>query len=170
MPIINYLDIPNVDKYLDLPIRQLEERALKIKNNTKLQTRVSDLMTSNMNQYPPPKYIEQTVYSGFASESDSLWMERFHASTWEDRSKLLNGFDDPRYKELAERLLCTSRPEFVSEEVVRNFHEFVQSRLHDKGPWLSLEKCKDQTSKLLENAKGEDKEILSKLKVYLDSI
>ena len=170
IPIMNYLDIPNVDKYLDLPITQLEERALKIKNNTKLQTRVSDLMTNNINQYPPPKYIEQTIYSGFASESDSLWMERFHASTWEDRPKLLNGFDDPRYKELAERLLCVARPEFASEDVVRHFHEFIQSRLNDKGPWLTLEKCKDKTNKLLEKAKGENKEILSKLNVYLDSI
>ncbi|MDG2060349.1 MAG: exonuclease domain-containing protein [SAR86 cluster bacterium] len=170
MPIINYLDIDNIENYIDIPISQLEDRALKIKNNTKLQSRISDLLTNNQVTYPPHKYLEQTVYSGFASESDSLWMERFNTSPWEDREKLIEGFDDSRYTDLAERLLCSNRPEFATELMMRKYDEFLQNRLYDEGPWLTLEKCKKRTSKLLEDAEGENKNILTQLSNYLESI
>mgnify|MGYP000650893879 FL=1 len=99
--------IPEINQYLDIPFEQLEERARKIKNNTNLQTRVSELLTNNQVNYPPPKYVEQSVYAGFASEADQLWMERFHSLPWDERAKLIDGFEDKRYKELAERLICT---------------------------------------------------------------
>ena len=100
---------------IDLPLEEIESRAHKIQNNTVLQTRISDLLTQHTTNYPPNKYIEQTVYSGFPSDADSLCMERFHTAAWEDRANLLNGFDDVRYKELAERLLCSIHPERLTK-------------------------------------------------------
>ena len=171
IPVINYLNVPDLKNYLDLPLEEIESRAYKIQNNTILQTRISDLLTQHTNNYPPNKYIEQTVYSGFASEADSLWMERFHSSAWEDRANLLNGFDDVRYKELAERLVCSIHPEFVSSDLLSKYHTFLQKRLHDKGPWLTLDKCMEKTDSLLEVASSdENKTILTKLKKYLQSI
>jgi exodeoxyribonuclease-1 len=67
--------IPNIGEYLDIPHEQLVERAKKIQNNVRLQTRVSELLASNQMNYPPPKHLEQSVYSGFPSDADDLWME-----------------------------------------------------------------------------------------------
>ena len=161
--------IPNIDLYLDIPYDQLLERAQKIKNNTRLQTRVSELLASNQINYPAPKYIEQTVYSGFPSDADDLWMERFHTLPWEERSKVLDGFEDHRYKELAERLVCSNNPEFVSNETLERYQNFVNQRLYDKGPWPSLEKTLDKTRTMLLEATGEKKDILEKLEKNLES-
>lgn len=161
--------VPSISKYLDMPFEQLEERARKIQNNSNLQNRISDLLTNNQTNYAPPKFVEQSVYSGFASDADQLWMERFHSLPWDERSKLLDGFEDKRYKELAERLICTNAPEFASEDSRSRFSNFLNQRLYDKGPWMSLEKGLEKISKLLIEAEGEKKLILESLERNLSS-
>ena len=167
LPVMPSDQIPNIDRYLDIPHEQLIERAQKIKENVKLQMRVSELLASNQINYPSPKYIEQTVYSGFPSDADDLWMERFHSLPWEERSKVLDGFEDARYKELAERLVCVNNPESVSAETLERYRNFVNQRLYDKGPWPSLEKTLDKTRSMLIDATGEKKEILERLEKNL---
>ena len=159
--------IPDVENFLDIPYDQLVERAHKVRANIKLQTRVSELLASNQVNYPPPKHLEQTVYSGFPSDADDLWMERFHTLPWEERSKVLDGFEDARYKELAERLVCVNNPESVSAETFERYQNFLNQRLYDKGPWPSLEKTLDKTRSMLIEAKGEQKEILEQLEKNL---
>ena len=167
LPVMPSDQIPNIDRYLDIPHEQLIERAQKIKENVKLQTRVSELLASNQINYPSPKHLEQTVYSGFPSDADDLWMERFHTLPWEERSKVLDGFEDTRYKELAERLVCVNNPESVSVETLERYRNFVNQRLYDKGPWPSLEKTLDKTRSMLIDATGEKKEILERLEKNL---
>jgi exodeoxyribonuclease-1 len=169
MPVMSAASVPSISKYLDMPFEQLEERARKIQNNSNLQNRISDLLTNNQTNYAPPKFVEQSVYSGFASDADQLWMERFHSLPWDERSKLLDGFEDKRYKELAERLICTNAPEFASEDSRSRFSNFLNQRLYDKGPWMSLEKGLEKISKLLIEAEGEKKLILESLERNLSS-
>ena len=169
MPVMSADSIPDIEKYLDIPHEQLVERARKIKENIKLQTRVSELLGANQINYPPPKYLEQTVYQGFPSDADDLWMERFHSLPWEERAKVLDGFEDSRYKELAERLVCAHNPEFVSREIFEKYQNFINQRLYDKGPWPSLEKTLDKTRSMLIEATGEKKDILEKLEKSLSS-
>ena len=167
MPVMPSDGIPNIKDYLDIPYEQLVERARKIKDNVRLQTRISELLASNQINYPPPKHLEQSVYSGFPSDADDLWMERFHTLPWEERSRVLDGFEDSRYKELAERLVCVNNPESVSTETLERYHNFINQRLYDKGPWPSLEKTLDKTRSMLLDATGEQKEILEKLEENL---
>jgi len=170
LPIINPMNVPNVQDYLDIPFSQLEERAEKIRNNTRLQIRISELLSNNQTTYPPPKYVEQSVYAGFASSEDELWMERFHESPWEDRSRLVEGFEDSRYRELAERLICTNSFESADEKIKERYSEFIRHRTHETGPWLSLDKALEKTKNLLIEAEGERKEILEALLKKLNTL
>ncbi len=168
IPVIASDQIPDLEKYLDIPHEQLIDRARKVRENIKLQTRISELLASNQINYPPPKYLEQTVYSGFPSDADDLWMERFHTLPWEERSKVLDGFEDIRYKELAERLVCANNPESVKHETMSRYQNFLNQRLYDKGPWPSLEKTLDKTRSMMIDATDEQKEILKRLEKNLE--
>ena len=170
LPIINSMNVPSLQDYLDIPFSQLEERAHKIKNNTRLQLRISELLSNNQTTYPPPKYVEQSVYSGFASSEDELWMERFHESPWNERSKLIDGFEDSRYRELAERLIWTNSMETADDKTKTKYKNFVKQRTHESGPWLSLDKALEKTQNLLIDAEGERKEILQALENRLNSL
>ena len=168
IPVIASDKIPDLEKYLDIPHEQLIDRARKVRENIKLQTRISELLASNQINYPPPKYLEQTVYSGFPSDADDLWMERFHTLPWEERSKVLDGFEDTRYKELAERLVCANNPESVKPDTMSRYQNFLNQRLYDKGPWPSLEKTLDKTRSMMIDATDEQKEILKRLEKNLE--
>ena len=168
IPLISCLDVPSIQEKLDIPLNQLEERAYKIKNNTKLQARVSELLTNNQIQYPPPKFVEQSVYAGFPSNEDELWMERFHATPWEERYKLIEGFQDSRYRELAERLICSNSENSISDNSVKRYKSFLEQRLSDKGPWLNLGTAQEKIKKLIESEKDKENiEILKKLQMKL---
>ena len=148
---------PNTDKNLN--------EAIKIRNNTQLQTRISELLTNNQIQYPPPKFVEQAVYTGFPSREDELWMERFHLTPWKERSELIDGFEDSRYRELAERLICSHSLNDVSKSTKDKYKTFINKRLFDKGPWLNISEAQEKIKKLLKqeniSEKEENKEINS---------
>lgn len=158
LPLISSLDVPSIQNYLDIPFKQLEERAYKIRNNTNLQNRISELLTKSQIQYPAPQYIEQKVYSGFASDEDKLWMERFHNTPWKERSKLIGGFTDSRYKELAGRLIHLESPEGLKDTAKKEYAFFLEQRLFGKGPWLNITSAKEKTLKLLEKATLENRD------------
>ena len=174
LPLINSLDIPNIQQKLDIPLEQLERRAYKIRDNVKLQSRIRDLLSLSKQQYPPPKFVEQSVYSGFSSSEDELWMERFHLTPWKERSELIDGFEDSRYRELAERLICSHSLNDVSKSTKDKYETFINKRLFDKGPWLNVSEAQEKIKKLLKqeniSEKEENKEILIKLQKKLSLI
>ena len=174
LPIMPSDQIPNLKEHLEnmnVTQNKVEENAFKIRNNVNLQKRISELMANNQISYPEPKFVEQSVYAGFASKADELWMERFHSEDWNKKATLINGFEDKRYKELAERLVCSNSPNSISSEANSKYKLFLKERIHSKGPWLDLKGAKEKTDKLLlETKDDEDKKILEQLKDHLKSM
>ena len=169
IPLINSKKIPNLSSFLDVPEKQLEERAKLIRENIDFQERVSSILGDNQFNWPAQEIVEQRIYDGFPSEADKLWRDRFELAPWAEKVKLIEGFEDERYRELAERIVCYQKPEFASDEMIERFQSFVKTRLFSKGPWL---KDRGQTldqaiveaeTMLAENNNEEDVEILEKL-------
>ena len=83
-------------------------------------------------------------------------MEKFHISTWKDKAKLKEGFEDGRYRELASRIIALEKPDLLSDEEDEDFSHFVNERLFSKGPWLNL----SQATQKLEKFNSEDSDHL----------
>lgn len=169
IPLINSKKIPNLSSFLDVPEKQLEERAKLIRENIDFQERVSSILGDNQFNWPSQEIVEQRIYDGFPSEADKLWRDRFELAPWAEKVKLIEGFEDERYRELAERIVCYQKPEFASDEMIERFQSFVKTRLFSKGPWLkdrgqTLDQAIVEAETLLaENNNEEDVEILEKL-------
>ena len=149
IPLIPADSIPNIELFLDSPKKILESRAKLVLENTDFQDRICELLSINQREYPPNKFIEQKVYERFPSNSDKLWMERFEISPWSEKSKLLNGFEDERFRLLSQRLINYLKPEFSSNKDKDNYHEFLRERLLVNGPWkMNLEKAISRTNTL----------------------
>ena len=106
------------------------------------------------------------IYDRFPSNNDKLWMERFEISPWAEKAKLSSGFEDERYRKLSERLVSYAKPEFSSNKMQDEYHNFVNERLFSNGPWkMSLEKAISRSEILLNEAKeNKDKESIKILK------
>ena len=170
LPLISSNKVEKLESFLDIEIKELERRSKNIRENIQLQQRISELITNNMREYPEPEFLEQSVYSGFPSEADKLWMERFKASKWEEKAMLVEGFEDIRYRKLANRLIGVNSPNQLSEDNLEKFNLFIKKRLLDKGPWLNVEKALNQTNKLVNEVNKQDKQVLKDLTNYLNSL
>jgi exonuclease I len=98
-------------------------------------------------------------------------MERFHSTPWEERHKLIEGFEDSRYRELAERLVCANSVEGISDHSIQKYNSFLTQRLSDKGPWLNIDRTLTKIGEMLETEEDqENKEVLQKLQKKLKKI
>ena len=156
MPVIPLNCISRPSVYLDLSIKELTRRANLLKENFEFSERLSELLIKKQKSYPPPKYVDQAIYERFPSDSDRLWMEKFHISTWQDKKKLKEGFEDSRYRELASRIIALEKPDLLSDDETEDFFQFINERLFSKGPWLNL----SQAIKKLEKFDAEESEHL----------
>ena len=84
-------------------------------------------------------------------------MERFHSTPWQDRSKLIDGFEDSRYRELAGRLICAHGVEGTSDQSLQRYNTFISQRLSDKGPWLNIDKTLSKIEEMLKKEEDEEK-------------
>ena len=165
---MNASAISNADSFLDLSIEELTKRAEQIKGNEDFKNNLSQILEDDDKTWPEKTIVEQKIYDGFSSDADKLWMERFEISTWDEKVKLVYGFEDERYRELAERIICYQKPEFANEEMLENFNNLVRSRLYSKGPWNNPGETLDQAIHnveiaLKESEDDEKKEIYKKL-------
>ena len=168
IPLIPSEKVSDLNNFLDSPLKLLESRAQLVLENTDFQNRVCELLAINQRDYPPNKYLEQKVYERFPSNSDKLWMERFEISTWSEKAKLLNGFEDERFRDLSQRLINYLKPEFSSNKDKDNYQEFLKERLLTNGPWkMTLEKAISRTNSLKIDA--EESKDYEKLKI-IDSL
>ena len=168
IPLMPSKKVSDLNNFLDSPLKLLESRAQLVLKNTDFQNRVCELLAINQREYPPNKYLEQKVYERFPSNSDKLWMERFEISTWSEKAKLLNGFEDERFRDLSQRLINYLKPEFSSNKDKDTYHEFLKERLLTNGPWkITLEKAISRTNSLKIDA--EESQDSEKLKI-IDSL
>ena len=160
VPLIGAKNLNNIDKFLDSPIEVFSKRAKLILENIEFQDRISELQASSQKTYGENKYLEQMIYERFPSNNDKLWMERFEISPWAEKAKLSSGFEDERYRKLSERLVSYAKPEFSSNKMQDEYHNFVNERLFTNGPWkMTLEKAISRSEILLNEAKeNKDKE------------
>ena len=160
VPLIGAKNLNNIDKFLDSPTEVFSKRAKLILENIEFQERISELQASSQKTYGANKYLEQMIYDRFPSNNDKLWMERFEISPWAEKAKLSSGFEDERYRKLSERLVSYAKPEFSSNKMQDEYHNFLNERLFTNGPWkITLEKAISRSEILLNEAKeNKDKE------------
>ncbi|MAK14514.1 MAG: exonuclease [Proteobacteria bacterium] len=167
-PIVNVNLIDNADKFLDLSQEVLADRAQMINKNQDFKQKLSQILEDDDKTWPEKNIVEQKIYDGFSSSADKLWMERFEISNWDEKVKLIDGFEDERYRELATRIICYEKPEFATEEMLENYNNLVRSRLFSKGPWNTPGETLDQATLKVEAAireteDSEKKEIYEQL-------
>ena len=168
-PIVNVNLIDNSDKFLDLPKEVLADRAEMINKNQDFKQKLSQILEDDDKTWPEKNLVEQKIYDGgFSSKADKLWMERFEISNWNEKVKLIDGFEDERYRELASRIICYEKPEFANDEMLENYKNLVRSRLFTKGAWTSPGETLDEATlkvevALKETEDSEKKEIYEQL-------
>lgn len=148
------------------------ERAQIIKSDLEFQSRVGQALA---NRYEgdgeESPHIEDKIYEGFPSNSDSALMEKFHQSTPEKRLQMLNQFEDARYKQIARRLVYFETPEVLPDDLKTKMSSWVNERLNaeDEVPWRTLSEAIAELEELKQE-KVENDPLLQEIESFLNDL
>ena len=153
------IELENVELY--------QSRATALKQNLSLQEKILEILSDQTRSYPVGDYLEDQIYSGgFASAIDKDRMNQFHkAQDFEEKNKILNTFDDERYKDFATRICGQIFPEQISSEQLLYCRNIVNDRFNNQGPWPDAQAYIDEGNELLSKDLDKNEKMLVNLAI-----
>ena len=153
------IELENVELY--------QSRATALKQNLSLQEKILEILSDQTRSYPVGDYLEDQIYSGgFASSIDKDRMNQFHkAQDFEEKNKILNTFDDERYKDFATRICGQIFPEQISSEQLLYCRNIVNDRFNNQGPWPDAQAYIDEGNELLSKDLDKNEKMLVNLAI-----
>ena len=121
---------------------QLEQAGF-LSQSPAVLARLIELAEAAAEEWPESEHLEQTIFEGFPGRADERLMALFHkASDWKARADLMRGFEDARYRQLAQRLVFAEAPEHLSAEDRTRLNTAITERFlddhGDKKLWRSI--------------------------------
>jgi exodeoxyribonuclease-1 len=125
------------------PSQEQLEQAGFLSQSPELLTRLVELAEAFEEDWPDSEHLEQRIFEGFPGRSDERLIAQFHsAADWTERAELMRGFEDARYRQLAQRLVFAEAPEHLSVKDRARLNAAITERFlddhGDKELWRSL--------------------------------
>tara|TARA_B100000989_G_scaffold298710_1_gene289362 strand:+ start:2445 stop:3794 length:1350 start_codon:yes stop_codon:yes gene_type:complete len=130
MPIL--LDLSYI-KYIqyDISEEMLFERAQKIRANKSFKDALQLAADLTEKDWPEGATVEEKIFSGgFPEQFDQNLMKVFHNSDWNERAIIASHFEDPRFTELANRLIFEENRSLLSANVINQVEKDIHNKLH----------------------------------------
>jgi exodeoxyribonuclease I len=112
----------------DTPLDLINDRARRIIGDRAFQQRVGEALAA---RYPPTEaaeIVEQRIHDGFPSKADQRRMADFHDATWEERTRLVETFEDERLRELGRRLIFLEEPSALDPQSRDQLEGWLKNR------------------------------------------
>jgi exodeoxyribonuclease-1 len=165
----------NVD-YEQLSKELLEDRARLLRGNYKFQAEVQKILLNEVEETDQNILeIEEQIYKGPAlpSDGDKVWLDEFETGDWLIKKGVKSNFEDPRYKELAERLIYEEAKSTLTKKEQAKLEKSIKRRLTSQeiGKWNTIGKSRIEMAKLREEGVSpEEEKILNSLEHYLTTL
>jgi exodeoxyribonuclease-1 len=170
--VLSYDEAPQDMKEGLPPIRELRARALRIKHDAALGSRLIEAVCEAREQGEFSEHVEEQIYDGFFGKSDQALMDRFHEARWPERAQIVRRMEDKRLRTLGQRLIYCDAPETMTEVLRGEYDAAITRRLMGSDgdmPWLTLPKAIEETADLLAVSTGDAAKLLRGVHCYLRS-
>ncbi|MDJ0896443.1 MAG: exonuclease domain-containing protein [Alphaproteobacteria bacterium] len=129
---------------------QAQERAEAIASHEGFTSRVAKAMAELTPPHAPGGEPEEEIHDGAPVAADQKLMTAFHKADWKERAKLARRFQDPRLRELAERLVFEHAPELLPDTRIDDRQRMlIMRRATDgDGRWRSLDQAFEELAKI----------------------
>jgi exodeoxyribonuclease-1 len=128
-----------------------EHRADVIRRSAGFRERLGLALAQRFDDGDPSPHVEGRIFDGFPERADLETMAAFVDADWPRRTELASLLVDPRYRELAGRLIAAERPDLLADADRARHEEWVAYRLmtEDAVPWLTVPKAMIELEKLV---------------------
>lgn len=124
-----------------VPSTRVSEEAAFLTSPSRRNTLVK-LAAKTRARWPKPRALEQRIFEGFPSKHDEMVMRDFSEIPWSQRASLIRKFDDPRFQQIAQRLVFLMAPDTLSESDRSRVEQGIRDRVldphSDKTLWRTI--------------------------------
>ena len=109
--------------------------------------RVGQALANRFADREQPKEVEKQIYGGFYGASDKHMLEEFQAADWDHKAELVARLEDPRLRQLGQRLVYWHTPEHVSEHYAQAAQAAIRDRWSSNdpdAPWMTFAEADKQ--------------------------
>lgn len=121
-------------------LARLHQAAKELLGDQDPLNRLTEFLVRTQTIYEASEYLEDKIYDGFPSNADQSAMRAFHNESWERRAWMIEDFEDDRYKQIALRLIAEHAPQFVSDDALKPYQDWVEGRQQADldAPWTTI--------------------------------
>jgi exodeoxyribonuclease-1 len=145
-----------------------KERLARIRAHPTFAATIGKAMAAQYEEAGPAVYVEQRLYEGFPSTADNRRMEQFHKTPWIGRCELVQGFEDARFRELAERVVYNEHPELLPPDRRAALDSWRRERFltESAAPWFTLLAARAELDELRSTGQVTDAGLLADMGTY----
>jgi len=164
--------------YSDLDLEIIKKRAQMVRNN---ETFCKNIQTINREIAEEKEQTktqedllpEETLYEKFIPNRDTALFKTWHSSSWEDKLRLLDKFQDKRCSWFGQKIIYQEAPQILPPNLYKNIKSEIARRIlsKNKEKWQTVNMAYNEIDYLRDQAdKRDDKTELKKLDEINDFI
>ncbi len=157
--------------YADLDLETIQKRAKLVRSSENLCKNIQIInreaaeekaQTQNQEDLLP----EETLYEKFVPNKDTALFKTWHSSSWEDKLRLLDKFQDKRCAWFGQKIIYQEAPHVLPPDLYKNIKSEIARRILSKNreKWQTIAMAYTEIDTLRDQASNrDDKEELKKL-------
>jgi exodeoxyribonuclease-1 len=169
----------NFDKYKQLGLAKIQERAKLIKNNKDFANKVASFYDDEAREKQDfdtqeEIYAEESIYKKFTTKEDNAIMPTFHRANWKEKFLVLQKFKDERLRYFGKKILYEESPESLPKDEYDTIHKEVAARVlsTNKEKWNTIPRTMSEIDTLRNKFKDDKKklEALDAINSYIEEL
>ncbi len=167
--------------YKDLDLATIQKRARLVRENENfckniqiINREAADEKEQTISQEDMVQ--EETLYNKFIPNKDSKLFKTWHSSSWEDKLRLLDKFQDKRCSWFGQRIIYQEAPQILPPDLYKNIKREIARRIlsKNKEKWQTINMAYSEIDYLRDQAenRGDDQELkkLDEINEFIMSI
>ena len=157
--------------YSDLNLETIQQRAKLVRSNENFCKNIQIINREVAEEKEQTKtqedlLPEETLYEKFISNKDTALFKTWHNSSWEDKLRLLDKFQDKRCSWFGQKIIYQEAPQVLPTDLYRNIKSEIARRIlsKNKEKWQTVGMAYTEIDTLRDQASNrDDEEELKKL-------
>ena len=157
--------------YSDLDLETIKKRASLIRNNEQFCKNIQTINREVAEEKEQSKtqedlLPEETLYEKFIPNKDTALFKTWHSSSWEDKLRMLDKFQDKRCSWFGQKIIYQEAPQILPPDLYKNIKSEIARRIlsKNKEKWQTVNMAYSEIDYLRDQASNrDDEEELKKL-------
>ena len=157
--------------YLDLDLETIKKRARLVRNSENFCKNIQIINKEAAEEKEETKtqedlLPEESLYEKFIPNKDTALFKTWHSSSWEDKLRLLDKFQDKRCSWFGQKIIYQEAPQILPPDLYKNIKSEIARRIlsKNKEKWQTVNMAYTEIDYLRDQASNrDDEEELKKL-------